>query len=298
MKKFMLTIFALASILFLACANNSGSKTKESVQNQEVSEKNNLKRYNVKSGMVKYKITTTGKVMGGEVSGSGTKELYFDNWGAKELNREDSKQVTKINIFGQKKTDISEVHTINKLENGKSYSVDTKNKIIYVKQDPAMEMVKMFNNGDANEVGEQMMESMGGKKIGTGKVLGYDCDIWEIPGGKQWIYKGVPLKIDVQLLGIRRVEEAQNAKFNLNVPQKYFELPNYPVQEIDMGFSMGMTKEEQAEMKQSARKMANMSYKEYKQMLMEEDPEAAQMSEEDIKKSYEMMKKMAQAMGN
>ncbi len=296
MKKIVINSFALFSILFLACANNSGSE-KESSAEKAASKENNLKRYSIKSGIVKYQITTSGKLMGGTVSGSGTKELYFKDWGAKELTKEDSKQITKINIFGQKKTDVAETHTIDKLDNGKSYSVDTKNKIIYVKQDPAMNMIKMFNNGDAEEVGKQMLESMGGKKIGTGKVLGYTCDIWEIPGGKQWIYKGLPLKIDMTMMGIHRVEEATEAKFDIDVPEKYFQLPDYPVQEIDMGFAGGMTEQEQAEMQKNAKKMAGMSYEEYKQMLISEDPEAAQMSEEDMKKSYEIMKKMAQAMG-
>jgi hypothetical protein len=296
MKKITISFFALASILFLACSNSSGNDT-QTANSKKTNEKT-LKRYGVKSGIVKYKLTINGKIMGGEVSGSGTKELYFKNWGAKELVKEDSKQVTKINIFGQKKTDVSETHNIDKLDNGKSYSVDTKNKVIYVKDDPAMEMVKMFNNGDAEEVGKQLLESMGGKQIGKEKYKGYMCEVWEIPGGKQWIYKGVPLKLEMNLMGVHTIQEATEAKFDINVPEKYFELPNYPLQEMETGYGGGFTDDDKDEIKNNVRQIKKMSYEEYKKMLKENDPDAAQMSEEQIKASYNLMQKMAQAMGN
>jgi len=297
MKKIIISIFTLASILFLACSNNSGTqeKTADSTSN---SPDTSLKRYNVKSGIVRYKTTINGKMMGSVITGSGTKELYFKNWGATEMQKEDSKQITKINIFGQKKTKIDETHAINKLDNGKSYMVDTKNKIIYERRDPAMEMVKMFNNGDAEEVGKQMLESMGGEKQGTEKIMGYECEVWKIPGGKQWIYKGVPLKIDMTLMGIHTVQEPVEAKFNINVSDKYFELPNYPIQKEEGYLSDKEYKSQQEEMKTNAKKMANMSYDEYKKMLKQNDPDASNMSEQEIKTSYQMMKKMANMMNN
>ncbi len=295
MKKILISLFTLASILFLACSNNSGAK-EESRDSDKASQENKIKRYNVKSGIVKYKINIQGKVMGSEVSGSGKKELYFKDWGAKELKKEDSKQVTKINVFGHKKTEVNEVHSIDKFDNGKSYTVDTKNKIIYLRRDPAMEMVKNFNNGDAEEVGEKMLESIGGKKIGTGKVQSYTCDIWEIPGGKQWIYKGIPLKIDMNVMGIHTVQEATEAKFNTDVPDKYFELPNYPIQKEESYLSDKEYEAENQEMRKNAKQMAKMSYEDYKKMLKQNDPEASQMSEQEIRASYKMMKNMAKMM--
>ncbi len=297
MKKEIISTFLFISILFLACSNNSSGDTLKDNQ-LTISNKNTLKRYNVQSGIVKYKITTKGKVMGTEITGNGTKELYFKDWGAEELQKEDSKQVTKINILGHKKTEVQETHTMNKLDNGKSYTVDTGNKVIYVRRDPAMGMVKMFNKGDAEEVGKKMLESIGGKKIGTEKVLGYTCEVWQIPGGKQWIYKGVPLKIDMDVMGVHTVQEPVKAEFNIKVSDKYFDLPDYPVKETEDMMSDEEYEGEQAEMKENLKKIKKMSYKEYKKMLLEDDPEASQMSEQEIKASYEMMKKMANAIGD
>jgi len=42
-------------------------------------------------------------------------------------------------------------------------------------------------------VSKEMMKSMGGKKIGTDKVLVYTCEVWDMMGVNQCIYKGRPL---------------------------------------------------------------------------------------------------------
>lgn len=48
-------------------------------------------------------------------------------------------------------------------------------------------------DSDAGETGESILKSMGGG-IGSDKLLGYNCDVWELSGGKQWILKSVMLK--------------------------------------------------------------------------------------------------------
>lgn len=47
-----------------------------------------LKRYEVKSGMVEYATTSSGKMMGSTISGEGSEKLYFKDFGEIEL-RED-----------------------------------------------------------------------------------------------------------------------------------------------------------------------------------------------------------------
>jgi len=300
MKNFKILLILTAIIFTCACQNSGGTTDKSTLAENLASKDTQLKRYNVKSGIIKYKTQISGKVMGSTVDGSGTEELYFKNWGATELKKTDSKQVTHVNIFGQKQTQVDETHEITKMDNGKIYSVDMKNKVIYTRQDPAMEWIKNSNNGNVVEVGEKMLESMGGKKIGKEKVLGYNCDVWEIPGGKQWIYKGVPLKLQMKVMGITTTTTATDAKFNVNVPDKYFKLPDYPVQEIQgMGFGMeNMSDEEKAGMQEDLQKIKNMSFEEYKEMLKKEDPETLKnTSEEDLKMGFEMMKKMAEQFG-
>ncbi len=298
----MKKIFSIVLLISLMSCSNA-DKTAELTGSETAVGKNsntetNLKRYAVKSGIIKYKTTINGKVMGQTVSGEGTEELYFKNWGALELKKEDSKKTTKINMFGQKKTEVEEIHTINKLDNGKSYTVDFKHKVIYLRRDPAMEMMKTFNNGDVESAGKKMLESIGGKKIGNENILGYNCEVWQIPGGKQWIYKGLPLKLEVSMMGIKTINEATSARFNTSVPDKYFELPDYPIQKEEGFRNDAEYSKDKAEMKKNAQKLQKMSYDEYKSMLKKNDPEEYKnMSEKEMKASYRMMKKMANAMG-
>ena len=73
MKK--ISILLSLAVALVSCSGNS--------QNQ-------LKRYQVKSGIVEYTTTISGKVLGGKIAGSGTENLYFKNWGAVELKEEES----------------------------------------------------------------------------------------------------------------------------------------------------------------------------------------------------------------
>ncbi len=291
MKKYLLSLIMPLTFFVVSCNNAQNQSLQTKASNIS---KTTIKRYEVPSGMVTYNTVIKGKVMGSTIDGSGTQELYFKDWGNVELKKEDEKKVTHINIFGQKKTEVDETHTINKLDNGKSYSVDMKNKIIYVRDDPAMAMIKTFNDGDAVKTGEKMLESIGGKKIGKEKVLDYMCDVWQIPGGKQWIYKGVPLKLEMTMMGITTTQSATKAKFGINVPDKYFKLPDYPLQEIE-SFDID---DNNKQSKQNTAILKKMSFEDYKKLIKQKDPEAFKnMSKEELKMSYQLMQKMAQQMG-
>jgi len=282
-------------IIAVSCKGNE-NKPADSLAVNSDKQETKLKRYEVKSAMVAYKTTISGKVMGSTVSGNGTESLYFKNWGDVELKEAQASQTTKTNIFGVKKTETSESHTMNKLDNGKSYHVDFKRKKIILQRDMGMEMTKMFADGDVNKTGKEMLEGMGGKIVGQESILGYNCDIWDVMGGKQWIYKGLPLKIEVNLMGILTVTEATSAKFDIAVADKYFELPNFPIEEMEGYQDDKEYTKDKVEMKQNAQKMKNMTYAEYKAMVIKDDPEAAEMSEEEMQQSYQMFKIMIKKM--
>ena len=51
---------------------------------------------------------------------------------------------------------------------------------------------------------QKMLEGFGGKKVGTDKVLGFSCDIWDVMGASQCLYMGqIPLWVEVDMLGIK-----------------------------------------------------------------------------------------------
>ena len=294
MKK--LNLLLLFIITLASCSGNSQNKTSENSRSD-----NKLKRYDVKSGIVHYKTTISGKTMGGTVKGSGTKDLYFKDWGAVELREEKSKRTTNVNVLGMKQTHTDNVHTINKLDNGKTYSVNFENKIIYEGDDMAMTMMKQSGT-DAGKAGKEMLKSMGGKKIGNEKVLGYNCEVWSIPGGKEWIYKGVVLKIEMEMMGMKTVTEAVSAKFNVSVPDSKFKLPDFPVQKIDEMFDDEQIDDDTDENipddikkkreEEYIKQMQNLSFEDWKKMVQEEDEDAKNMSDEELRQQYDMMKQM------
>ena len=255
---------------------------------------NKLKRYDIKSGIIEYATTTSGKVMGSTIDGSGTEKLYFKDWGALELKESMLTQTTTMKFLGNASTETEETHTMVKLDNGESYSVDFKKETIYASRDMAMDMVMEHQaDGDAGKVGESMLESMGGKKTGTEKFLGYTCDVWEIMGGKQWIHKGLMLKMEMTVLGITTKTEATSVKLDVSVPDANFSLPDFPIQEVENFMSNDDDSPMDAkEMEEGMKMMEGLSFEEYKKMVREGDAEMQDASDEELRQSYDMMQKM------
>lgn len=147
-------------------------------------------------------------------------------------------------------------------------------------------------NGDAGEVGESMLVSMGGEKTGTEKFLGYTCDVWEIMGGKQWIHKGLMLKMEMTVLGITTKTEATSVKLDVSVPNANFELPDFPIQEIENFMGDEDLEYDAEEMEEGMEMMQHLSFEEWKQAVIEGDPEMKDASEEELRHSYDMMQKV------
>ncbi|MCF8373871.1 MAG: hypothetical protein K9H64_19770 [Bacteroidales bacterium] len=259
---------------------------------------NQLKRYEVKSGMVEYITTTSGKVMGSTVEGTGIENLYFKDWGAVEVKVEKSSKTTTTNMLGKSKTETSDVHTMNKLDNGETYFVDFDKRQITAGRDMAMDMITAFQpNADAGATGKSMLESMGGKKTGTENFLGYSCEIWELAGGKQWIYKGVMLKLDMTVMGIKTTTVAKSAKFDVTVPDSRFKLPDFPIQKQESFMDNENYDQDSGPTNEDMDKLSKMSFEEWKKLVLaeEENTEMKTMSDAELRQSFDMMQKMIKA---
>jgi len=292
MKK--IGILLLLCISIVGC-KNKGKKAIESAMTSISDSNSELKRYEIKSGSIIYKTTISGKVMGTSISGTGSETLHFKEWGAVEVVEEETDQSTVTKIFGNTTTDKSSTHTMHKLDNGDSYSVDFERKEIRKNSDMAMEMTKMFHkDADAGKVGKELFESMGGKQLGTEVVLGYECEIWDLMGIKQWMYKGVLIKSEGTLMGIHTLKEATSAKFNLSIPNADFELPDFPIVEEE-GFMGDESFEfDEEEMQEGIDRIKDISFEDWKKLATADDPEMQAMSEEELHETYDMIQKMIQ----
>ncbi len=273
MKK--LSILLSLAIVLVSCSGNSQSK---------------FKRYNVKSGVVEYKTTIVGKVLGSKITGSGVQYLYFKNYGALELSEEISSQTSVMKFFGKEKKETTESHTMNKIENGKNYIVDFDNEIITGGNIPGMMLVDEGKDGE--QTGKDMLIAMGGEKIGEASFMGYNCEVWTVMGAKQWLHKGVLLKMEMSTLGISTITEAVTVEFDVSVADDKFELPNYTIEEAEEMISSSEYNEGLDGMDDEMDKIAKMSYKDWKKSAQANDEEMRNMSDEELRQTYDMIQKM------
>ena len=273
MKK--LSIILSLAIVLISCKGNS---------------QNTLKRYDVKSGIVTYKTTISGKVMGSKISGSGEENLYFKNYGALELKEATSTQTSVMKFFGKEKTETTESHTMSKIDNDQTYVVDFENEIITSTGNIGMAL--MGDKADAQQTGTDMLIAMGGEKIGDETFMGYNCEVWTLLGAKQWLHKGVMLKIEANTLGIKTLTEAVSVKFDVSVPDDKFKLPNFQIQESEIQMDSSEYEEGMEDMDAKMDMLSKMSFEQWKKMAQSNDEEMKNMSEEELRQTYDMIQKM------
>jgi len=193
----------------------------------------NMKKYDVKSAKIEYSIKSSGSMMGMTTEEIGKKRVIFDDYGVKEL-KEESK-VHKTTGLGQNKVD--KTHILNYMNNLIIYQVDFESKRVMRMKNQGAVMASMLGGGkNLKKTGEEMLKKMGGKKIGSDKVAGYKCDIWNLSGVKQCIYKGVPLRVESNIMGMKSTEVATKAEFGLSLGKDDFKLPDFPVYNMDSNY--------------------------------------------------------------
>lgn len=179
-----------------------------------------IKRYEIKSGIIEYVISGSMNMMGMQSKTEGTGKMLFKEWGNVELHYEEK----TTSVMGR----IEKQKELTKMENGKFYAVDYDEKVI-ITHSPEMLKDAKYNN---IQKGKEMMKQMGGKKVGEEKVLGYKCEIWEFMQSKIWMHKGVLLKSESNIMGTKHTTEARSVKFNVKISDEDLKLPDFPVKSM------------------------------------------------------------------
>ena len=174
------------------------------------------RRYAIKSGHIVYELT-------GNVTGE--KEVWFDNYGMKYYEEENS--TTTIKMFGI--TNTEKEHRITIMDGEIIYDIDMLTKTGSKGTLPSMEqlqdMAEDMTKAEQKQLADDVMNSFGGKRLGTEKFLGKTCEVMEIMGMKSWIYNGLTLKSEVEVMGIVTNETATSFKENIKVPASKFDPP-------------------------------------------------------------------------
>lgn len=167
-----------------------------------------LRRYKIRSGIIEYKMSGMQ---------TGTETIYFDRWGMREAKYTQTE--IKVGTISVKQNQLT------LLDGEWTYGVDLDKKTGTKMPTPLMKELAgaaKREGKDATEIGEDMLTRMGGRKIGTETLLGKTCEVWEIKNmnAKSWIWQGVTLKTEVNMMGKVTTTEAVRLQDNVNIPEE------------------------------------------------------------------------------
>lgn len=167
-----------------------------------------FKRYQFKSGKVVYKLS--GMM-------NGTETMYFNDYGRKEVRFNES----EMNMMGVKQKTSTQTITDGKY----IYSINKLNNTARKMENPIYSMFS--KEDDLKKVGDDIMKSLGGKKIGRETVNGKDCEIWDVQklGGKIWVWNSIAIKSDINMMGMNMTQIAESVETDIDVSPDLFKIP-------------------------------------------------------------------------
>jgi len=175
-----------------------------------------VKKFTVKSGKIIYQYTGVN---------SGTKTIYFDDYGEKYYEHE--KFVNETSIFGQ--TSRTETNHLTIMVNDQFWNIDYINKnytrgtLAFYKE--THEMYADKTDAEIQQMNEDIIASFGGEKLGQEKILGRTCDKIKLMGSVIWVYKGITLKLNTNVMGITAGEIATSFDENIQINSSRFQAP-------------------------------------------------------------------------
>ncbi len=180
-----------------------------------------FRSYGARSALVNYEIKGTG-VLSKEnnLSIEGRGSLVFDDWGGKKYFAE--KYIESTQGITQKSRIVRILY---REEYGNIFKVDFEKQRVDTSRD--LILIDAIKNGKDiyQEQLQQLQEK--GKRGETSSVLGLRCDEWLIDNKKICYFKGVPLKEEYLLSGIKVTKTAIFAEFDKNITEDTFALPEF-----------------------------------------------------------------------
>jgi len=167
--------------------------------------------FEVEKGLVTYDIYGGGALTEEtNLTLHGNAILRFKDWGS-TLLAEDEGVVETSGALNSKQSIMS----LEKQTGDAVYTVDFKNEKIHERKNSLSSTL-------------QELSTEGLKKVGEDKVAGLVCDLWEGRGVRKCLHKGLPLKIESEILGISYHKVATEVVFDIKKSTEAFELPAFP----------------------------------------------------------------------
>lgn len=183
--------------------------------------------FELEKGMVIYDIYGGGVLtQETNLSLNGKAVLRFKDWGTTLLSGDEG-TVSTTGALESKQS----IASLEKQTKEALYTVDFKNEKIHERK-----------NSISNTLKE--LDTNGLKKTGEDNVAGFTCDVWEGRGVRKCLYKGLPLKVESEILGITYNKVARDVVFDLNSSEVECTLPAFPKESFGLLNSTLKTKNE------------------------------------------------------
>jgi len=237
LKILTLSSYLLIAVLLSFCSTNEEKEeTPENIPSGKTEEVKisitDQKIFGIQSGIIEYEITG---------SQTGSKKLYFDDWGRKQA--EFSNSTIKVGKF-------SKHSNLLKITNGDwQYIINLEKKTGTKRENPVLtKMYELSNQINYNDFGEQLVLIEGGVKTGSEEVAGKNCTIYNFKNknSKRWIWNWITLKSESLSGGVHITVTAKNIAENVSVPDSVFNPPlDIMVIEVDLKDLRRQTSEDQ-----------------------------------------------------
>jgi len=215
-KKILPAFLMLLILLFQPACSNDENKTPENITTIKSKKEKKLfitdqKIYGIESGIIEYEITG---------SQTGTKKLYFADWGRKQA------EFTNSTIKVGKYTKHS---NLLKITNGDwQYIINLENNTGLKRVNPVIEkIIELKNQTNYGEFGEQLLLISGGFESGRDIVADKKCKVFEFKkqNTKSWIWNWLLLKSETKRGNINITVVAKNIEENVFIADTVFSPP-------------------------------------------------------------------------
>lgn len=192
------------------------------------------RKYGIKSAIVEYDVTG---------SQEGSRKLYFDNWGERQAEYSN----TTITVGQFSKT----ANLINISDGDWQYTINLDSRSGTKSQSQLKELKEQLEGQQYfNELGEQVILKMGGRKIGEEEFMGKTCAVYDFSniGMKAWYWNWILLKSETRSGPVNINVTARKIEEDVRIPEDRFRVPeDITLNTVDLDDIEGQMRREQEE---------------------------------------------------
>jgi hypothetical protein len=225
-KKLLPAFLMLIILVIQPSCSNDENTTPENINTKKTTKEKKLyitdqKIFGIKSGIIEYEITG---------SQTGTKKLYFDDWGRKQA--EFTNSTIKVGKY-TKHSNLLKI-TIGDWQ----YIMDLENETGIKRENPVIEkIIELKNQTNYGEFGEQLLLISGGFESGGDTVADKYCRVYEFKNKntKSWVWNWLTLKSETKRGNVDITLNVKNIEENVFIVDSVFSPPkNILITEVDL----------------------------------------------------------------